>query len=145
MDELLDVWTIYLSRRQAEGARADAEANGDSVGVQDAERALAALPDVSALDALRANGELVNRLNVQRFIAMKDARDQGASHEQIGKELGVSRQSAWEFMQRKIAEHQRRAAFDAETALLAEAAAPAGDEERWEALRRTIAERRERG
>src|ERR1700754_3226259 len=138
IDELLEVWTIYLSRRQAEGARADAEANGDGAGVQDAERALAALPDVSALDALRANGELVSRLNVRRFVAMQDARDQGASHEQIGKALGVSRQSAWEFMQRKVAEHQ---AFDAQTARPADA----GDEERWKLLRRTIAERRARG
>ena len=138
MDELLEVWTLYLLRRQAEGARAKAETNGDRAGVHDAERALAALPAVSALDALRANGELVSRLNVQRFVAMKDARDQGASHEQIGKELGVSRQSAWEFMQRKIAEHQ---AFDAGTARPADS----GDEERWKLLRRTIAERRARG
>jgi hypothetical protein len=92
MQELLEIWELYLRRRRLEAA-------GD-------EAALAALPEVSALDGLRANADLVSRLSVQRWIAMKDAQEQGASLEQIGGELGVTRQAAWEFMQRR--EHRER-------------------------------------
>jgi hypothetical protein len=49
-------------------------------------------------------------LSVQRWIALQDAREQGATLEQIGKVLGISRQSAWETFQRKMAEHQRSTA-----------------------------------
>jgi hypothetical protein len=108
LDQLLSTWKLYLSRRGWERARADAEARGDGAGVAAAEHALADLPPVAALDALRANAELVGMLSAQRWIAMKAAREQGATLEQIGQALGVSRQSAWEFLQRKIAEQQRR-------------------------------------
>jgi hypothetical protein len=134
MKELLEVWELYLERRRLEAEPDDPEAAA----------ALAALPEVTALDGLRANADLVSRLTVQRWIAMKDAQDQGASLEQIGNELGVTRQSAWEFMQRKIKENRRRAAFDEETARLAEAADPPGDRERWDELQRRIAEHHER-
>jgi hypothetical protein len=107
MDQLVATWKLYLSRRGWERARADAEASGDAASAAAAEQALADLPAVGALDALRANAELVSMLSVQRWIAMKAAREQGATLEQIGKALGVSRQSAWEVFQRKIAEHQR--------------------------------------
>jgi hypothetical protein len=120
MRELLEIWELYLERRRLEAA-------GD-------ETALVALPDVTALDGLRANAALVNRLTVQRWIAMKDAQAQGASLEQIGNELGVTRQSAWEFMQRRTGEHERRV----------EDAGPPGDGERWDELQRRIAEHRER-
>ena len=43
----------------------------------------------------------MSRLTAQRWIAMMDAQRQGESLEQIGNELGVTRQSAWEFMQRR--------------------------------------------
>ena len=106
-DELqLQTWKTFLSRCQLERTAAEAEAAGDGAGARAAREALAKLPEISALDALRANAELVSRLSVQRWIGMKVARDQGATLEQIGRELGVSRQSAWEFLQRKIAEHQ---------------------------------------
>jgi hypothetical protein len=130
MKELLEIWELYLERRRLEAA-------GD-------EAALAALPEVTALDGLRANADLVSRLSVQRWIAMKDAQDQGASLEQIGNELGVTRQSAWEFMQRKVKENQRRTAFDDETEHRAEVAEPPDDPERWSELQRRIAEHRER-
>jgi hypothetical protein len=87
MKELLEIWELYLERRRL-------KSEGD-------EAALAALPEVTALDGLRANADLVSRLTAQRWIAMKDAQGQGASLEQIGNELGVTRQSAWEFMQRR--------------------------------------------
>ena len=56
------------------------------------------------LDALRANANLVTSLTDQRWLVMHRARQAGASWEQIGTALGVSRQSAWEFLRRKLAE-----------------------------------------
>jgi hypothetical protein len=109
-DELqLWTWKTFLRRCQLERARDEAQAADDPKAAKAAERALRAIPAISALDALRANADLVSRLSVQRWIGMKVARDQGFTLEQIGNELGVSRQSAWEFLQRKIAEHQGRA------------------------------------
>jgi hypothetical protein len=107
MDEASAIWRLWLARRRWEQARSAAEASGDQAGVQEATRALAALPAVDVLDALHANARLVSVLTAQRWIAMKAARDQSASLEQIGQALGVSRQSAWEFMRRKIAAHQQ--------------------------------------
>jgi uncharacterized protein YdgA (DUF945 family) len=104
MDELFATWTLCLSRIKWERARDDAEANGDAAAAKAAAQALACLPHVSPLDGLSANADLVNRLTAQRFIAMKVAQSQGASSEQIAKMLGVSRQSAWEFMKRRISE-----------------------------------------
>jgi hypothetical protein len=106
-DEAFAVWKLWLSRCKWERARADAEVAGDAVGVQAADQALSRLPEIGALEALRANADLVSVLTAQRWIAMKVAQEQGASSEQIGKMLGISRQSAWEFMQRKIAEQQQ--------------------------------------
>ena len=102
---LLAVWVDSSSRQAWQLAKARAEAAGDVTAVRAAERALARLPEVTPLDALRANAELVSRLTAERWVAMQAARGQGASWEQIGQALGVSRQSAWEFVQRKAAEH----------------------------------------
>jgi hypothetical protein len=104
---LLAVWVDGSSRQAWWLAKARAEAAGDAAAARAADRALARLPEVTPLDALRANAELVNRLTAERWVAMRAAREQGASWEQIGQALGVSRQSAWEFVQRKAAEHAR--------------------------------------
>lgn len=112
LNELLELWIAYLSRRQWDQRKAEALAKGDSATVILAEKALAELPQISALEALQANADLVNVLSIQRFIAMQDAREQGISLEQIGKALGISRQSAWEFFQRKLAGQQRNASSD---------------------------------
>lgn len=56
----------------------------------------------AALDALSANATLVARLNGERWLVMRAARDAGASWDQIGTALGTSRQSAWEFLRRKL-------------------------------------------
>jgi Homeodomain-like domain len=104
---LLATWTAARSSQVWHRARARAESDGDASAVRAADRALAELPDVTPLDALRANAELVSRLTTDRWMAMQAAREQGASWEQIGQALGVSRQSAWEFLQRKTAEHQQ--------------------------------------
>ncbi|HEX5441256.1 MAG TPA: hypothetical protein VFW76_10250 [Ktedonobacterales bacterium] len=107
MDQLVATWKSYLERVRWERALAEAEANDDSARATEAQEALAHLPVISALEALEANAHLVSMLSAQRWIAMRAAREQGATLEQIGKMLGVSRQSAWEFFQRKIAEQQQ--------------------------------------
>jgi len=56
----------------------------------------------AALDALSANATLVARLNTERWLVMRAARDAGSSWDQIGTALGTSRQSAWEFLRRKL-------------------------------------------
>jgi hypothetical protein len=106
LDRAVEEWKLYLSRRGWEQVRAAAEADGDTAGVAAADQALRDLHAISALDALRANAGLVSMLSVQRWIAMKEAREQGATLEEIGKALGVSRQAAWEVFHRKIAEQQ---------------------------------------
>ncbi len=105
MDELFATWTLCLSRIKWQKEREAATTRGDEAAAQIASEALERLPEVSPLNGLRANADLVGRLTVQRFIAMKVAQEQGASADLIGKALGVSRQSAWEFMKRRIAEH----------------------------------------
>ena len=105
MDELVAIWQSAGARRRLEASLTRAEQAGDAEGVLAARQAMAQLPEVSALDALRANAALVDQLTSQRWVAMKIARDEGASWEQIGQALGVSRQSAWEFLRRKLAEH----------------------------------------
>ena len=107
MDQLVATWKLYLTRRQRRQDLADAQTVGDEARAAAALRALEALPEVSALDALQANAHLVSMLSVQRWIALQDAREHGATLEQIGKVLGISRQSAWETFQRRMAEHQR--------------------------------------
>ncbi len=108
LDELLETWETYLARRQWEQALADAQSRGDATEIDEAKQRLANPPPITPLEALRANAEIVRILSVQRWIAMNDAREQGATLEQIGSVLGISRQSAWEFIQRKINEHQMK-------------------------------------
>ncbi|MGA7096374.1 MAG: S1 RNA-binding domain-containing protein [Acidimicrobiia bacterium] len=98
----LAVWRLFLERTRWRSAL-DQSTDVDSR--KQAEEMLATLPDVSALDALRANAELISRLSAQRWIAMQVARDEGANMEELGRQLGVSRQAAWEFLKRKIDEH----------------------------------------
>jgi hypothetical protein len=64
----------------------------------------------AALDALSANASLVERLSTERWLVMRAARDAGASWDQIGTALGTSRQSAWEFLRRKLDEAENASA-----------------------------------
>jgi hypothetical protein len=88
---------------------AKSEADGHAHGVRVAQNAMAELPNVSPLDALRANAELVQLLTARRWSVMQEAREQGASWAEVGEALGVSRQAAWEFYQRAIESDERNA------------------------------------
>jgi hypothetical protein len=101
----LAIWRLFLARTQLLARRHDAEARGDADAAREADTTLAALPEVPVRDALRANAQLISGLSNQRWIGMKVARDQGLKMEEIGSELGISKQAAWEFLKRKIEEH----------------------------------------
>lgn len=116
-DEIqLAVWRLFLRRSQLEAARAEAEAAHDDAGAAAADAALASLPEVGVREALRANADLIARLSSQRWIGMKVARDQGIKMEEIGEQLGVSKQAAWEFLKRKIEENGGEIPVDADDA-----------------------------
>jgi hypothetical protein len=72
-----------------------------------AEGALAELPEVSAVQALEADRKLVELLIGRRWMAMQDAREADATWADIGEALGMSRQAAWDWYQRKIEQQER--------------------------------------
>jgi hypothetical protein len=73
-------------------------------------RALDESPAVTALQALAANAQLVDLLTGRRWYVMQAAREEGAEWAEIGEALGVSKQAAWEFYKRKIADQEKYAA-----------------------------------
>lgn len=75
----------------------------DAAGVQ---RALDELPEVDALDALAANAALVSLLTGHRWFVMRDAREDGATWEEIGAALGMTKQGAQDFYRRRIEEYE---------------------------------------
>ena len=60
-----------------------------------------ALP-ADPLEALRELAACDDELDRLRRIAVEEARERGASWEQVGAALGMSRQAAWEFYTRQI-------------------------------------------
>ena len=63
-----------------------------------------ALP-VDPLDALRELARSEAELDELRHQQVAAARDAGASCEEIGDALGMSRQSAWEYLAKRASEH----------------------------------------
>src|ERR1017187_394712 len=80
-----DTWTRMLAKFTAEGNEKHA------AGARDA---LTGMEAVSPLDALAANEELTRLMTGWRWLAMRDARESGATWEQIGESLGMTRQGA---------------------------------------------------
>ena len=60
------------------------------------ERTLRDIPEVTALEALKANEEAIGLLTAHRWHIMQSAREQGASWAEIGGVLGVSDREAQE-------------------------------------------------
>lgn len=86
--ELFGLWDALAHRRVWETARAR---GGDPEVVA---RELDRLPEVTAVEALEANRRLVDLLVGRRWFVMLAAREAGASWEEIGAALGVSREEA---------------------------------------------------
>ncbi len=85
-----------------------------------AERKLAELESATGLDALGANVELVKLLTGWQWQAIKSAREDGATWEQIGHVLGTSKQGALNAYTRAI-EHQEKYVPDFHVAVAARA------------------------
>jgi hypothetical protein len=104
--ELLAVWEAANTRETWVQAARVNYAAGRITSAEVCEEKLATLPDVSMLDALRASRALVERLTGRRWYVMQAAREQGATWEQIGAALGMSRQGAQDWYARKIHEQE---------------------------------------
>jgi hypothetical protein len=100
LEELLDVLRVSDQREFYErGIEREQEA-GHPVAVL--VKALAELPGVTGLDALRASRRVVELLTGARWHMMRQAREEGSSWSQVGTALGVSKQAAFDFYRRKL-------------------------------------------
>ena len=101
--ELLKVWEDFN--------RGEASLGNSSTGSDRAREAaahfLSEVSEVAALEALRANARAVELLTARRWYVMKSAREGGATWEQIGEALGITKQAAHDFYQRKIEEQEK--------------------------------------
>jgi hypothetical protein len=100
LEELLAVLRISDQRELYEHAIAQAQETGHSVAVP--VKALADLPGVTGLDALRASRRVVELLTGARWHMMRQAREEGSSWTQIGSALGMSKQAAYDFYRRNL-------------------------------------------
>lgn len=74
---------------------------------QAAQSTLSKLPDITPIEALHANAELVDLLIGQRWYVMQAAREAGATWDEIGQTLGMSRQGAYDWYKRAIAKQEQ--------------------------------------
>jgi hypothetical protein len=104
--ELLEIWSSH-QRASWKPTSALAGAAGNASHIHASDRGGGEQPEVSALDALRANTELVDLLIGRRWMVIQDAREAGATWEQIGQALGMSRRAARNWYKRKIRDQER--------------------------------------
>jgi hypothetical protein len=105
MDELLRVLRISDQRELYQHGIEQGRAAGRSV--ERLEGALMKLPGVTGLDALRASRRVVELLTGARWHMMRQAREEGASWNDIGQALGMTRQAAHDFYRRKIEQQEQ--------------------------------------
>jgi len=105
--ELTEVWELLHERRMWEHARACARTRGQEDHERVADQALSKVVPVTALQGLTANARLVDLLVGRRWIVMQQAREDGATWEEIGAALGMARQSAWEWYRDRIDAQER--------------------------------------
>jgi hypothetical protein len=106
--ELLQMWDHHHARQTWEGILRKDQTSAE--GAQVAQRALAEIPDVTALDALKANTELVRLLTGRRWYVMRDARQAGATWDEIGAAVDMSGQEARDWYRQKIEFQEKYAA-----------------------------------
>ncbi|TCC46999.1 hypothetical protein E0H73_43885 [Kribbella pittospori] len=100
LDELLDVLRVSDQRELYERGIEQANEAGHPVAVL--VTALADLPGVTGLEALRASRRVVDLLTGARWHMMRQAREEGSSWSQVGSALGMSKQAAYDFYRRKL-------------------------------------------
>jgi len=103
--DLLARWSAWGDRELWRKTLATPDAKPEHKAL--AERKLAELESATGLDALAANVELVKLLKGWQWLAIKSAREDGATWEQIGEVLGTSKQGALNAYTRAI-EHQEK-------------------------------------
>jgi hypothetical protein len=101
---LWEIWNKFGARLMWTAALKDTQTEAERQAVQ---QKLGELPDVTALDALRANAQLVDLLVGRRWYVMQAAREEGATWDEIGNALGMTRQGAHDLYQRRIATREQ--------------------------------------
>jgi hypothetical protein len=120
LEELLEVLRVSDQRELYERGIEQEQAAGRPVAVL--VNALADLPGVTGLEALRASRRVVELLTAARWHLMRQAREEGSSWSQVGAALGMSRQAAYDFYRRKLDQHDESAAPDQADAVRSRAA-----------------------
>lgn len=112
LEELLEVLRISDQRELYERGIEQQREAGHPVAVL--VKALADLPGVTGLEALRASRRVVELLTGARWHMMRQAREEGSSWSEVGAALGMSKQAAYDFYRRKL--DQQDKSPDPETA-----------------------------
>jgi hypothetical protein len=100
LEELLDVLRVSDQRELYErGIEREQDAGHPGAVLV---KALAELPGVTGLEALRASRRVVELLTAARWHMMRQAREEGSSWSQVGMALGMSKQAAYDFYRRKL-------------------------------------------
>jgi hypothetical protein len=99
---LLQIWDHASDRHTWEKVRRNGQEAGDVERVRVAEGALAEIPEVTALDALKANARLVQLMIGRRWYVMRDAREAGASWDEIGAAVDMSGDDARDYYRQEI-------------------------------------------
>lgn len=105
-----DLWTvleIVKDREMWQWTRTVAESKGHDGTVRMADEELDKLPEITGLQALDAINQLAQRLTEGRWRYIRDAREQGATWEEIGATLGVTRQAAHEWYRTRIGKQEK--------------------------------------
>jgi hypothetical protein len=92
LNDLLNRWHAWGDRNLWRKVLANPDSKPESRAL--AEKQLPELESATGLDALAANVELIKLMTGWRWLAIKSAREDGATWEQIGQVLGTSKQGA---------------------------------------------------
>jgi hypothetical protein len=108
--EAADQWKTWVERQIWEVQVAKHEALGDVDRLALAEEILADTNHVPGMRALEINTALIQMLNAQQWQAVQAARREGASWDEIGTALGITRQSAWTKFSARLVQEEEAAA-----------------------------------
>ena len=107
LEDLLGLWRSGTERDVFHAAELRLrEKGGEPANLAVVRRATADRQDVSALEALRANERIVTLLTGWRWLAIRQAREEGHSWTDIGAALNMSKQGAWDLYQRAIKQQE---------------------------------------
>lgn len=120
VSEYIEAWDAYQSRQVWKRV---VERGGDA---DMAQSALDQFPEVDAIEALAANAAAVNLLIGRRWYVMQEAREAGATWEEIGTALGITKQGAQDYYRRQI-ENQEKHVSDFHDAARARSALEGND------------------